>query len=257
MNSKTDTEYSPLMHQYYMRFPADLGMNRHWKDKGVIFAVRKVELLEPESFHLMGTHKTLLSQRSETVRIERAMATYRTRTSRNWLQRWPVVKMPIRWDLDDFTRLDGRHGLHPKVRGLGNVCLDPCVARVRCVVRLQIMMHERVVIHDTEFLKLRNQLFAGRPCWSCVAQRLTASELGQDINRSGKDIVLLFGRQSVDMLVSIAMERAVRCLQSNPTCRKDRIDSHLVSSISNFGHLLRKGLDTMGWREERGLDAVF
>lgn len=48
------------MHQYHMRFTADLRMNGHRKDKAIIFPICKVKLLEPKTFDILRTHKTML-----------------------------------------------------------------------------------------------------------------------------------------------------------------------------------------------------
>ena len=42
------SHHSPLMHHYHLRLPADLWMDRHRKDKGVILSVCKVKLLNPQ-----------------------------------------------------------------------------------------------------------------------------------------------------------------------------------------------------------------
>ena len=71
------------MHQYNMRFAADLRMHTHGEDESIIFSVSKVKLLHPQLLYYVGVNKAL-----------------GTGTARDGLQWWPIIKMPICWDLD-------------------------------------------------------------------------------------------------------------------------------------------------------------
>ena len=70
--------HSPLMHHYHLRLPADLWMDRHRKDKGVILSVCKVKLLNPQ----------LLDYVSIDVALSPAHVW-------NRIERRPIVQVPV------------------------------------------------------------------------------------------------------------------------------------------------------------------
>lgn len=49
------------MHEDYLRLTANLRMDTHWEDKGVILPIREVELLLPQSLYNMGIDEALRS----------------------------------------------------------------------------------------------------------------------------------------------------------------------------------------------------
>ena len=50
------------MHHYHLRLTADLRVDRHGKDEGIVFPVRKVELFKPKRFGVLGTYIAMLNQ---------------------------------------------------------------------------------------------------------------------------------------------------------------------------------------------------
>lgn len=87
------------------------------------------------------------------------------------------------------------------------------------------MMHERMVVDDSGFFKLRDQLFGCRPCWRGVALWLLAAEFGQDVDGACEDGFLLFGGEFGDVFVGVAVE------------------TDFVAGVADFGHLLWEGFD--------------
>ena len=120
------------------------------------------------------------------------------------------------------------------------ISLDPRVTRIWREVRLQIVVHEAVIIHDAGFLQLRDQLLGRRPRWRGVSHRLLSiAKCGQDVNRAGEHRFLLFGRELGDVFVSVAVK------------------GEFVTRVTDFGKLTWEALDAVGWSEEGGFDGVF
>lgn len=47
---------------------------------------------------------------------------------------WPIVKMPVCWNLDDFAWSHSCHGCHPLLSRLRDVRLDPSMGGVGGIV---------------------------------------------------------------------------------------------------------------------------
>lgn len=45
------SDYSPLMHFKNVRSPRNIRMNRHWKDKLIVFFIEIVEMVKPKFLH--------------------------------------------------------------------------------------------------------------------------------------------------------------------------------------------------------------
>lgn len=127
----------------------------------------------------------------------------RPRLVRDRLQRRPIVQVPVCRDFDDFGWLDGAHGIHPRIRRVFDVRLNPGLGVVGSIVRLQIVMHERMIVHDPHFLQLPDQLLGRRPERRGVACGFLAAEFGDAIDRADQNISLLLGREIGDTLVSV------------------------------------------------------
>lgn len=61
--------------------------------------------------------------------------------------------MPIRRNLHNLTRFDLGHRLHPTTRLFLDISLYPTVLAIGRKIRLQIMMHETMIIDNAEFFK--------------------------------------------------------------------------------------------------------
>lgn len=55
-STETECALLPFQHQQAMRMTGDIGMNRHWEDKLVLFAVVIIELVEPQFFYILWIH---------------------------------------------------------------------------------------------------------------------------------------------------------------------------------------------------------
>ena len=120
--------------------------------------------------------------------------------------------------LDNFAWFQSAHRNHPRLSGLADIGLHPRMCRrIGSKIWLNIMMHERMIIHDAQFLQLWYQLFRSGPQRSGIStcrrklqsvassssSQKTASwtltgllptELRHGINGSHKNIVLLCSR---------------------------------------------------------------
>ena len=118
----------PLVHQQNMRLPAHLWVNRHWEDERIILPIREIELLHPQLLDDMSIHEAL-----------------RSRSARDGLQGWPVVEVPVCWNLNDFGRPHNCHGRHPGVGGFGVVGFNPSLAVIGGPVGLDIVCSDVAV----------------------------------------------------------------------------------------------------------------
>lgn len=102
-----------------------------------------------------------------------------------------VINMPIRRNLDNFARPNFGHWLHPGLRFFLDISLNPLMTCIGRKVWLQIVVHEGVVVDDSELFEQRDEFFACVPCWRCIALWLFAGEIGYYFDGLCEDISLL------------------------------------------------------------------
>lgn len=177
-----------LVHEHHLRFPADLRVNAHGKDKSVVLPVQEGKLVLPKSF--------------DDVRVDEPVGGGLLQRE---LERRPVVQVPVGGDFDHLRRFERAHGLHPFGRVQGRVGLGPFLVAGRAVVQLRVVVHERVVVLDAKLFEQLDSLPRRRPRRSRPASRFLADELGHHLDRLGQDVTLLLLAQGRHKFVRVAV----------------------------------------------------
>jgi hypothetical protein len=120
----------------------------------------------------------------------------------------PVVQLPVGGHFYDVAVPPFCEWLHPVLRVLGYVRLDPSICLVGQVVQLAVVVHERVVVFDAKLLEKLDGLLGSRPGGRCPSPRPLSREGGQHLDRLLQDVALLDFRECVDELVGVTVKPA-------------------------------------------------
>ena len=214
------------MHQNHLRLPTHLRMDTNRKDEAVILPIREIELLPPQPLHHVRVHEPL-----------------RAGAAGDGLQRRPVVEVPVCGDFDDVARLQFAHGRHPARcggAGGGDVRFFPGLRVVRREVRLDIVVHEAVIIYYPRGFELGDEFPARAPRGRGVAQRFpAAAEGGEDGDAAVEHFLLLRRGELGRVLVRVAVQ------------------AELVAGVADARELGGEGFEGVRGGEEGGGDAVF
>ena len=208
-----------LEHQQHLRTAGHIRMDGHGEDGVIHFPVNPVELISPYVL--------------EVPRIDETVGVGCLLDEHHWRQ---VIEIPASRDLDQGRLYATFQGFHPFLRLLGVIDEGPAVADTH-VVRLEILMHQAMVVLDSTF---QEQFVGDRaefPPRRDVAGRAPAGNLGYEVDTLVEHGFFLLAGHRDRILVGVA------------------VYADLVPCLHHHGRLFREGFDRVAGDEPRGLDA--
>src|SRR4051812_38200128 len=214
-----DVIEQPLQHQQYLRPAGYVGMDGKREYRVIHFPIDPVELIAP--------HFLEVSWIDEAVGVRRLLDEHHRRQ---------VVQIPASRYFDQVRLHAALQRLHPFPRFFGIIDQRPAVADAH-VVRLEILVHQAMVVFDASF----QQQFVGDraelPPRRDVAGRATARYLGHEVDTFVQDLLFLLAGHRDRIFMGVA------------------VNANFVTRLHYHGSLFRESFDRMPGDEPGGLDA--